>query len=89
MANELRRNYHGSDAQMLESSEQIHDLFLGDLADFTAFDTELDNAYAIAWLGKIDTALGFKSDDVIVGEQREITESVDDAMDNARDCGTE
>jgi hypothetical protein len=86
MANNLRRSYIGSDAQMLEASEQILELFNDDLADFTAFDNELDAAFATAWLAKIDTALGFKSDNTVLGEQREKTDTVEVAMENSRDA---
>lgn len=82
MSNELKRNYDGADAYMLEASEELHGRFLLDLADFTAFDSELDSTYATAWLLKINTALGYQSDNTVVSEQKGKTNLVLQAMGN-------
>jgi hypothetical protein len=65
----IKRVHHGSDAFMLEKSEELQEQFLLDVADFTAFDTELDAAFGGDWLDAINAALEFESDDLIVSQQ--------------------
>lgn len=80
MSNEIQRAYNGADAYMLERSEEIHDRYLLDLADFTAFNTKFDSDFAQDWLDRIDDILVFKSDSTVRSEQKIKTGTVKQAM---------
>ena len=41
---------------MLETSNTLQSLFVTNIADFTLFDTTLDNAFATNWLNSINAA---------------------------------
>ena len=80
MSNQLNRTYIGADAYMLEKSQELQAQLLLDLADFTAFDSEIDNTFAANWLTAITTAMAYKSDNLVVSEQKGKTDLVEQAM---------
>jgi hypothetical protein len=86
MSNQLLRLFHGSDAYMLEASEELQALFVTDKADFVAFDSLLDDPFAANWKTNIDTALAFTSDNTVLGEQKDQTASVEQALKDCNDA---
>jgi hypothetical protein len=82
MANELKRNYEGSDAAMLEASETMQAQYLLDVADFTAFDTTLTLNFGNDWAAAIEAALVSDSDDLVVAQQLQTSNQVAEAMKN-------
>ncbi len=89
MNKRLLRTYEGSDTFMLESAEVMQAAFVGDLADFTAFDTSLDAAFATAWNTAIAAARATATDPTIVGEQKDRTQQVQAAMEQCRNAYTD
>ena len=56
MNSEETRSYHGNDAVMLETAHTLHKLMTENLIDFTAFDSQLNAAFAANWLSSIKAA---------------------------------
>lgn len=65
MANELERTYEGSDNYMVQTSLTLHGLLTADLADFTAFDGDIDAGFLADWLAAIQAADGVVRDQVV------------------------
>lgn len=86
MSNQILRNYDGTDTFMLESAEVMLAAFLPDLPDFTAFDTTLDATFATNWQTAITTARSTATDNTVVGEQKDRTQQVQQAMAQARNA---
>ena len=59
-------------------------LFVHDLADFTAFDGDLDADFAEDWLADITAAGAIVSDESVLNDQITFTASVHRAMKNCR-----
>jgi hypothetical protein len=72
----ITRSYSGSDTFMLEKSEELQIQFLLDVADFTAYDEELDVDFGNDWLAAIDAAVNFESDDLVLSQQEGKTATV-------------
>lgn len=85
MAEQLDYLYSGiSNEKMLSAAETMHDLFLDDVADFTALDAALNVALATAWLTTIDTARDFPTDESVVDEIGELTDAVNSSWEACR-----
>ena len=85
MAEQLDYLYSGiSNDKMLEGAETIHDLYMDDVADFTAFDALLDDSVGTDLLSEIDLARDYPTDESVVDEISELTAVVDDAWGNCR-----
>lgn len=81
MAKEIIRAYNGSDDYMLETSNTLQSLFVTNIADFTLFDTTLDNAFATNWLNSINAAATVVRDSQIKDIQAQRTDAVLAQMD--------
>lgn len=79
------RRYSCSDVLMTSKVTTIHDLFVDDLADFTAFDADFDAGFATAWMADIEAAMAVPSDETVQDQLAQLTEAVDTAMGLARD----
>lgn len=85
MAEQLDYLYSGiANDKMLTGAETMHDLFAADVADFTALDADLDDAFGNQWLDDIDEARDFPTDESVVDEIGELTEVVNTAWENCR-----
>ncbi len=84
MAKEILRAYTSSDDYMLETSDTIHALFNINIADFTAFDSNLDATFSSNWLTKINAARTVVRDSQIKDVLAEKTEIVLSIMENCR-----
>lgn len=78
------RLFSGTTAGLIESSRTFHALFVSNLTDFTAFDPQLDAAFATRWKDLTDQASGSVSDGIIRSRQTQFTASVEDEMQKAR-----
>ncbi len=76
MAKEIIRAYNGSDDYMLETSNTLQSLFVTNIADFTLFDTTLDNTFASNWLLSINAASTVIRDSQIKDIQAQRTDAV-------------
>ncbi len=81
----IKRNFHGSDAYLLETANVIGNLLNKDLALFTAFDSGLDAGFVSAFQSKIDNALHFSRDGVITDQQAQKTVYVLSLMKQAKE----
>lgn len=84
MKAEMTRVYGIKDAHMLETARTLHSLFNDHIADFTAFDTTLDAAFATSWLATIDAAAIVVRDSQIKDIQAAKTETVLEKMELCR-----
>src|SRR5687767_9218064 len=57
------RTYRIEDATLFQRSRVIRQHFVNNLAAFTAFDPDLDNALATAWMNSIDECEGIQNDE--------------------------
>ncbi len=81
-----KRKFNISYANALEYSKDMRNLFVSDLADFTAFDADLDAGFAAEWLAEILAAEGILTDETVVDEQTGLTNAVEMAMKKCRNC---
>ena len=80
------RDFSGiTDAEMLSGVQTMHDLFVVDVADFTAFDAGLDVAFAADLQTKITDALALKDDEQWGDDIAVITQQVREKEDECRD----
>ncbi len=70
---------------MFEFSRLVHGYLVTDLADFTAFDPDLDAAWAANYLTTIDNAESFSSDNQLIDVQAQLTLDVEAKMKECRD----
>ncbi len=80
---DIRRNFSGSDAYLIESGITTKALFDADIASFTGFSTKFDAAYSTAFQAAIDAAFAAGTNETAQDEQAELTHNVVTAM---RDC---
>lgn len=80
----LVRQFSGSDSQMLEFARVIHTHFTTDIADFTAFDADLDATYAGNFLTAIDNAENFSSDYQLIDALAQLSLDVEAEMTKCR-----
>lgn len=79
------RKFVISDVKAAEDARTAHGLMTaGDLADFTAFDPTLDQAWLDAWEAELDAADGYITDETYRDEIQGKTQSVENAMSDAR-----
>ncbi|MEO5572043.1 MAG: carboxypeptidase-like regulatory domain-containing protein [Bacteroidia bacterium] len=81
----LRQAYGVSDAEMFESSKTKRGFFITDKADFIAFDADFADPYAADWLTLITGAEDIDSDETLDDELVQLTNAVEDEMENCRD----
>lgn len=79
-----RRKFQGSDAFMAENARTIYNLFVQDLAQFTAYNTRFTSAYAETFLAQINAADKVVTDASIVAKQGVETQKVINVMQQAR-----
>ena len=82
--NKTKRNYTVSDSEMLQDSATVHQLFVDDLADFTAFDPNFTATYAADWEADIDTALALPTDELYRDQIQVKTQTVQEKMQACR-----
>ena len=80
----VKRKFNVSYGYALEYAKDMQLLFVHDLADFTAFDGDLDADFAEDWLADITAAGAIVSDESVLNEQITFTASVNRAMKNCR-----
>ena len=69
---------------MIQEATTTHQLFVADMADFTAFDSNFTPAYAADWLADINTAQAFPTDELYRDQIQVRTQSVQDSMQACR-----
>lgn len=83
----LRPLFRISHVKALENSRTIHGLMAaGDLADFTALDSSIDQPWLDDWVALINTADNIPTDEVYRDEMRIKTAAVQAEMKKARDA---
>lgn len=81
---EMRRKFSTPDAYLVEYAKDMRNLYLDDVADFTAFDPDFNAAFAADWLTKITNAEAQLTDEIIVDVQTQYTDAVTTAMKNCQ-----
>jgi hypothetical protein len=81
---EVKRNYTGSDAFMVQEARLIHGLVNSDLARFTAFDSTVTAATQTSYLAAITAAETVVDDTAVVGQLKQSTEIMSAAMEAAK-----
>ena len=82
MAENVNKLYSGiTDAQMLEETQTILDLFVSYQAEFAVFDASLNAAFAADLQAKIDAGIDFPTDDTVQNEISELTDAVNQAWE--------
>ena len=74
MNTEISRNYHFSDATMLNHSKTAAGNLEADLADFTAFDATMNDEFVTGYKAQLVDVEADVSDNVIVDQQAQLTE---------------
>lgn len=82
---QLLRTYNTTDAQMLSFSRVVHANYTTDLANFTAFDADLDAGVGIDLLTAIDAAEDFSSDAQLIDVVAQATLDLEAKMKECRD----
>ena len=82
---QLIRTFGTSDAQMLSFARVVHANYTDDLADFTAFDADLDAGVGIDLLTAVDAAEDFSSDNQLIDVVAQATLDVEEKMKECRD----
>ena len=72
----INRLYSTSDANMLEFANLIHQRYTNNLADFTAYDADLDVTVADDLMNEIQLAENFVSDDQLIDVQADTTRNM-------------
>lgn len=80
-----KRTYNIADAYMIEFAKDTHTNATDDLADFTAFDPDLDAAFLLAFDTAITDAEAVPSDDQVQDVITQLTEDMESAMGACRD----
>ncbi len=83
---QLKRNYVGSDAYMVEQSDIGKALLEDNLADFTAFDGTVDATFVTAFAAKINAAFTVVRDSAVLSPQLQATQTVTEVMQQGRDA---
>ncbi|HMK07146.1 MAG TPA: hypothetical protein VK476_06430 [Flavobacterium sp.] len=78
------RNYSGNDALMCGSARTTYGLFILGMAEFTAFDSTLDAAYALEYFSDLTKAETVVRDYVVRSRQMTKTENALSVLDVAR-----
>jgi hypothetical protein len=87
MAEEILREFKGiSDDQMLQDADTMIALFNNDIADFTGFDSVLDDVFEGDWQEKIDAARDTESDETVEDQIQQLTATMQDAWDDCKTC---
>lgn len=81
----INRLYSTSDASMLEYALLVHLRYTNNLADFTAYDSDLDSVLADTLLAEIQLAEGFVSDDQFVDVVADTTRNMLEQMKVCKD----
>ncbi len=79
-----KRKFNVSYSYALEYSKDMQYMFVHDLADFTAFDSDLNADFATAWLADITAAGNMVSDKSVVNSRITFTAAVNRAMKKCR-----
>ncbi|MGE0634893.1 MAG: hypothetical protein AB7G44_13025 [Bacteroidia bacterium] len=81
MAKEIEkyRDYTMEDAEFLSKARTKHAHFLNYLADFTAFDANLNAAYAADWALQIESCETHQNDETTLDQQQQYTEDLEKA----------
>lgn len=69
---------------MVERSETLQQLFENNLADFTAFDPDLDSAFNIDWKAAIEAAINITSGETVDDELQSYTQDTLAALTNCQ-----
>lgn len=85
MPQEVKRNYSISDPDMIQDARTKRETYSEDVADFTAYDPDFDDAYGIAFEAAIDTAEATDDDETITDQQIQLTNAVTTEMNKCRE----
>lgn len=83
---QIARKFNISYDNCLQYAKDMRNLFVADVADFTAFDAGLDTAFSDDWLDDIEAAEAILSDEALVDVQTGLTQTVETAMRKCREC---
>lgn len=73
---QLKRKYKLKDADMLEASAALQNIFVENMIDFSTFDSSLDINFANLWLAKIKEAYALAQNSQIKDIQKQKTSKV-------------
>lgn len=76
---EKYRDYTMEDSEFLQKARTQRGHFLNYLADFTAFDANLDAAYAADWALQIEICENHQNDETTLDQQQQYTEDLEKA----------
>ena len=80
----IEPHYNLTHANMIGAVKTIFDLFVLDKPDFVIYDLDFDDPFESNWQNDIDTAENFDSDETVLDQQRQLTEAVEQKMDECR-----
>jgi hypothetical protein len=80
----MSRNFNVPSGEMLQQSRAVRQLFNGDKALFSAFDTNLSDPYTDDWLASIEASEGYETDEQREDILHEMTVEVEAAMKAGR-----
>jgi hypothetical protein len=83
---QLKRNFIGSDAYMVEQSDIGKALLEQNLTDFTNFDGTLDASFVTAFAAKINAAFTVVKDSAVLSPQLKVTQDVVAVMQEGREA---
>jgi hypothetical protein len=73
------RDFSMEDTLLIQKSETLHTHFLNYLAQFSAFDPDLNAAYAGNWLSSINECEGTETDETVMDQLQHHSEELDQA----------
>ena len=86
MAENVNKLYSGiTDAQMLEETQTILDLFVAYQPEFAVFDASLNAAFAADVQAKIDAGIDFPTDETVLNQITELTDAVNQAWEACKE----
>jgi hypothetical protein len=83
--NPIIRKFMMSDGSMIQWARKIKALLLLFLADFTAYDAMFTNPFVTAYGTQIDDAEALPDDEVVLGQQKALSDVVEQNMQLCRD----